>query len=257
MKKPSNLKAVQESFGIQAGGFENGAMSFTKQEYLDYTVACMEPSSSDSVLEVAAGTCACGRALAPSVRVVTCLDATPAMLEVGKREARSLNNMIFIKGCAEELPFLDSSFDIVLSRLAFHHFPEVETPFGEMTRVLKPGGKLVLIDMEAAEESLRSTEDRIEKMRDPSHVRNLSQAEAHRLFATHSLTLERCEKTAIPVSLKSWLELTKTPAAVRGDITRRMRAELEEGFKTGFAPYRQGAEIFFRQTWMLLIGRKP
>lgn len=168
MKKPSNLKAVQESFGIQAGGFENGA-----HELYQTGVPGLYGGLYGAVL---LGQCAggCRRYLrlrtraCPSVRVVTCLDATPAMLEVGKREARSLNNMIFIKGCAEELPFLDSSFDIVLSRLAFHHFPEVETPFGEMTRVLKPGGKLVLIDMEAAEESLRSTEDQIEKMRDPS-----------------------------------------------------------------------------------------
>lgn len=46
-----------------------------------------------------------------------------------------------------------------------------------MVRVLKPGGKLVMIDMEAADEPLRKTEDEIETLRDPSHVKNMSKNE--------------------------------------------------------------------------------
>ena len=46
-----------------------------------------------------------------------------------------------------------------------------------MARVLKTGGKLVVIDMEAAEEALRNTENEIETLRDPSHVRKLSKEE--------------------------------------------------------------------------------
>lgn len=82
----------------------------------------------DAVLEVAAGICACGRALAPLAGNVVCLDMTPAMLSVGKAEAEkaNLSNMTFVRGDAMELPFLDNSFDIVLSRLAFHHFSHSE-----------------------------------------------------------------------------------------------------------------------------------
>lgn len=82
----------------------------------------------DAMLEVAAGICACGRALAPLAGNVVCLDMTPAMLSVGKAEAEKLIflNMTFVRGDAMELPFLDNSFDIVLSRLAFHHFSHSE-----------------------------------------------------------------------------------------------------------------------------------
>lgn len=78
----------------------------------------------DHVLEVAAGTCICGRAFAPFVHEVICLDVTPAMLAVGKMQAekQAYNNMMFVTGDAEELPFLDYSFDVVISRLAFHIF---------------------------------------------------------------------------------------------------------------------------------------
>ena len=256
--KVSNLNAIHQSFGIQAQGFESPAMNFSKKEYLDHTVAGMALCSTDAVLEVAAGTCACGRACAPFVQTMTCLDVTPAMLEVGKKAAQEqhLNNMVFVRGNAEALPFLDESFDVVFSRLAFHHFPDIHRPFEEMARVLKPGGKLVLIDMEAAEESLRATEDWLEALRDPSHVRNLSRTELTALFAGQSFSIEHYEMTEIPVSLQSWMELTKTPASIQEEIRTAMEAEINGARKTGFFPYVEGSEIFFRQRWIMVLGRK-
>ena len=70
----------------------------------------------------------------------------------------------------------------IRTRLSFHHFLKMEQPFAEMSRVLKPGGKLVIIDMEAAGERLREIEDRIETMRDCSHVKNRSRSEFLELF---------------------------------------------------------------------------
>ena len=80
------------------------------------------------MLEVAAGICACGRALAPLSGNVVCLDMTSAMLSAGKAEAEKANLSKYdaCTGDAMELPFLDNSFDIVLSRLAFHHFSHSE-----------------------------------------------------------------------------------------------------------------------------------
>ncbi|ARQ45869.1 class I SAM-dependent methyltransferase [Oxalobacter formigenes] len=255
--KPTNIGAIHLSFGMQAEEFEKPGMNFSNRDYLDYCVRTIEPASTDSVLEVAAGTCACGRSLAPFAQTVTCLDTTPAMLEVGKKEAEKnrLNNMVFIKGQAEELPFPDSSFDIVISRLAFHHFPDTRLPFQEMTRVLKTGGKLVLIDMEAPEEPLRATRDKIESMRDPSHVKNLNQAELLKLFADQSLSIIKCEKTKIPVSLQNWLELTKTPDVTRTKIMNDMKSDMNGQAKTGFSPYLNENDIFFYQNWIMLIGK--
>ena len=138
--KSSNKAQIQQAFTQQAAGFESERMNFSRQDYLDYVVQKIAPSKSDAVLEVAAGTCACGRAIAPYAGNIVCLDMTPAMLSVGKAEAEKnhLDNMTFVLGDAAELPFLNDSFDVVLSRLAFHHFPDVKQPFAEMVRVLKP-----------------------------------------------------------------------------------------------------------------------
>ena len=256
--KPSNLEAVNRSFELQAPGFESSEVPFTKETYLEEMISYAAPEKQDVVLEVAAGTCACGRSFAPLVQTVVCLDATLSMLQVGKREAdlHRLHNMVFVKGCAEELPFLDASFDLVFSRLAFHHFTETDVAFSEMARVLKPGGKLIMIDMEAAAEALRDTEDAIEKLRDPSHVRNLSQGEMKALFAAYGLSVIKCEPADIRQRLKSWLALTKTPERIQKEITERMQADINGGGKNGFFPFFKRGGICFDQRWVMLIGKK-
>ena len=256
--KSSNQAQIQQAFTQQAAGFESERMNFSKQDYLDYVVQKIAPSKTDAVLEVAAGTCACGRTIAPYAGNVVCLDMTHAMLSVGKSEAgkNHLDNMTFVLGDAAELPFLNGSFDIVLSRLAFHHFPDVKQPFAEMVRVLKPGGKVVLIDMEAAEEPLRETEDGIEKMRDPSHVRNLSENEMLALYRDNGLPVSCCEVTKMPVVLQSWLEHTKTPPEIQMQIQNKILDEMNGGGKTGLAPYVRDMELCFDQRWLLLIGKK-
>ncbi|NMA66433.1 MAG: hypothetical protein GX957_09380 [Clostridiaceae bacterium] len=92
--KPENINDIQTSFTIQAKNFEDSNMNFSKQEYLDYIVHSIEPSSSDYVLE-AAGTCVCGRSVASLVQSVICLDATPAMLEIGQKEAEKVELIIW------------------------------------------------------------------------------------------------------------------------------------------------------------------
>ena len=99
-----------------------------------------------------------------------------------------------------------------------------------MVRVLKPNGKLLLIDLESAEESLRNTEDKIEHLRDPSHVRNLSRAEMLALYQTHDLSVECCEVVK-PAVLQKWLDHTQKPQEVQMDIVRQMEREITGGEK--------------------------
>ena len=139
-----------------------------------------------------------------------------------------------------ELPYRDNSFDIVPSRLAFHHFPIQSN----VCRVLKPNGKLVLIDLEAAEESLRNTEDKIERLRVPSHMRNLSRAEMLALYQTHDLPVECCEAVK-PAVLQKWLDHTQTPKEVQMDIVQQMEREITGGEKTDFALYYRDGKIQF------------
>lgn len=246
---------VKQSFQKQAEKFASYHMS--KAEYTNYLIEKIAANGTEHALEVAAGTCICGRALAPFVKDITCLDLTEEMLAQGKRLAAESNiqNITFQAGNAEALPYESESFDLVITRLSFHHFAEPEKPFQEMKRVLKKGGKLIVWDMEATEEPLRAIDDKIETMRDPSHTRILSREEFEKMFEK-DFALQCEESTLVPVNLKSWMELTDTPEDVQKEIVKLMKADLAGGAKTGFSPYLKDSQICFDHRWLLLIGVK-
>lgn len=246
---------VKKSFGIQAEKFATYHMS--KAEYTDYLIERVGAKGSEHALEVAAGTCICGRALAPHVNDIVCLDLTEAMLEQGKKLAgkEHIQNISFVVGNAMNLPYENESFDLVITRLSLHHFNEPKKFFCEMQRVLKRGGKLVIWDMEATKEELREIDDAIEKMRDSSHTRILSRNELENLFEKDFEML--CEEsTLVPVNLQSWMELTDTPEDMQEEIVGLMKVDLDGGSKTGFAPYMKEEQIMFNHRWLLLIGEK-
>ena len=106
------------------------------------------------VLDVAAGTGHLSRAIAPHVREVTAIDITPEMLAQAREEtARSnLDNISFEEGNAEQLPYEADHFDLVVSRLAIHHFENPIIQLQEMVRVCKPHHRVAIIDLLAPED---------------------------------------------------------------------------------------------------------
>lgn len=251
----NNYEKIKQSFSAQAEKFATYHMS--KTEYTDYLIRNIDAAGTEHTLEVAAGTCICGRAIAPYVNDVVCLDLTEEMLEQGKKLAHqdNIHNISFVVGNATSLPFEDETFDLVLTRLSLHHFTKPEIPFYEMQRVLKKGGKLVIWDMEATTEDLREINDSIETMRDKSHTRILSKAEFEALFMDDFL-LQHEETILVPVNLQSWMNLTNTPNEIQEEIILKMKNELNGGCKTGFYPYIANNEIYFDHRWLLLIGKK-
>ncbi len=253
-----NIREVHASFAQQAETFDTTPMNVYRRQHMAHVIELLSPLDRVSALEVAAGTCACGCALAEHAAAVTCLDTTPEMLSVGRDEAQKahLSNMVFVLGDATALPFPDAAFDLVFCRLAFHHIPEYETVFSEMVRVLRPGGRLVLIDLAAPEEPLRPMKEHIEFIRDPSHARTLSEAELAALFTEAHLSITAQELAELEVRLEEWLDVTKNDAAVADEIRGRMQSELAGGEKTGFFPYVKNGELYFPQRWLTLIGEK-
>ncbi|WIX98755.1 class I SAM-dependent methyltransferase [Amycolatopsis mongoliensis] len=102
------------------------------------------------VLEVAVGT---GLNLAwyPAEVTLTGLDLSSGMLELARSRARDLGRAVTLRqGSAHELPFAEASFDTVLCTFGLCAIPDPAAAVGEMSRVLRPGGRLILVDHVAA-----------------------------------------------------------------------------------------------------------
>lgn len=77
------------------------------------------------------------------------VDASPEMIDVARKKAeRKGFDASFDLGLIEQLPYPDSTFDVVISRLVIHHLPDDLKQMGvaEIFRVLKPGGRFFLVD---------------------------------------------------------------------------------------------------------------
>ena len=66
-----------------------------------------------------------------------------------------INNIEFHRGDAAKLPFGDASFDLVVTRLAIHHFDKPATIVHEMARVCKPGGRVILVDITSVDDPVQ------------------------------------------------------------------------------------------------------
>ncbi|GGM51273.1 ubiquinone/menaquinone biosynthesis methyltransferase [Longimycelium tulufanense] len=98
------------------------------------------------VLEVAVGT---GLNLAeyPEHVRLTGIDLSEAMLEIARGRATELGREVsLLQGNAHELPFAEATFDTVVCTLGLCTIPDPDRAVGEMRRVLRPGGRLILVD---------------------------------------------------------------------------------------------------------------
>jgi ubiquinone/menaquinone biosynthesis C-methylase UbiE len=101
------------------------------------------------VADVGAGTGFVSAALAPLVRQVHVVDGSAAMLEVARGKLADFTNIVYHEADGLALPFPDASLDAVFANMYLHHCPDPLAAIREMVRVLKPGGRLVITDLDA------------------------------------------------------------------------------------------------------------
>jgi SAM-dependent methyltransferase len=169
-------------------------------EDLDLVVEWCEPDEGVKALDVATGGGHVARRLREAGCEVVTVDPAPGM----KPD---------VVGRAEHLPFADTSFDVVVCRIAAHHFPDIEAAVAEMARVSE---RLLVVDDllfdgESVEEAHR--------LRDPTHVRSYTEDEWRELVVANGFEVEQVEILAgRRLALEPWLDRVEVPAADRARI---------------------------------------
>ena len=147
-------------------------------------------------------------ALAPDAACVLGIDPAPAMLHQARRLAaeRQRANVAFTVASADPLPCPDAAFDVVTCRLAAHHFPDLPGALYEIARVLRPGGRLLVVDTIAPEdEALDDFINEVEVTRDPSHQHNYRLSEWARALAGFGMRMTTVAQWYLPLEFAGWV----------------------------------------------------
>ncbi len=113
----------------------------------DQTLRVARVKPGERVLDVATGTGITAIAARERGAQVTGMDLTPELLEVARGKAREAgySDIDFREGDAENMPFADASFDVVLSTCGHMFAPDQEKVASELVRVTRPGGRVVFL----------------------------------------------------------------------------------------------------------------
>ena len=110
------------------------------------------------VADVGAGTGFMAAGLAPLVRRVHVIDGAEAMLDVARKNLAAFANLEFHQADGRSLPLPDGSLDAAFANMYLHHCPDPLPAIREMVRTLRPGGRLVLTDMDSHDHEWLKTE---------------------------------------------------------------------------------------------------
>ena len=124
---------------------------------------------------------------------------------------------------AEHLPFADGSFDLVVTRIAPHHFSDIALAVGEMARV---AGRLLIV-----EDTLWGSDEveEAERLRDPTHVSSYSEHEWRSFLEAAGLEVEEVVFFEKRRPVETWLERTETSEVDAARVRELLDAHIEDG----------------------------
>src|SRR6266496_3559012 len=178
-------QVVREEFTRQAVAYAANP-AIADPERIARLVHAVRPTSQDRVLEVATGPGYVAMGFAAVAREVVGVDLTEAPLAIAeqRRQEQGLHNVRFQLADASRLQFADGEFDVVVCRLAFHHF---EQP------------------------ARGAYQNRFENLRDPSHTAAFSLSILLKLFAEAGLEVGHVSTGHLSQVVERWMAKAQTP----------------------------------------------
>lgn len=223
-------------------------------------LALAAPSGTELVLDVATGGGHAALALAPHVRHVIAIDLTLAMLHAARSHlsARGMQHVTYLRAEAEQLPIAPGCLDLVICRIAAHHFADVAAFVQSAAAALRVGGHLIVSDHIGLEDpELDLFMDRFERWRDPSHVRAYTFAEWRQFCTQAGLeVIHEEDDPREPYEFAAWTERMRMPVEER-EALERWLLEAAPHLRERFAIVEQAGRIVsLRSTFGIIVARR-
>jgi ubiquinone/menaquinone biosynthesis C-methylase UbiE len=192
-------------------------------------------------------------------REVVGVDLTEAPLAIAeqRRQELGLHNVRFQQADAAHLPFADGEFDVVICRLAFHHFDQSPRVLREMVRVCAPQGTVAVEDIIVSEHPARAAyQNRFENLRDPSHTAAFPLSTLLRFFTEAGLEMAHVSTHDLPQVVERWMANAQTPADRAAEVRRLIEQDAREDL-SGTRPFRDEHDQWcFWHHNAIVVGRK-
>ncbi len=246
---------IHEQFGSTAQAYLDSPThaSGDDLEWLTHEAAA-QPGA--AMLDLGCGAGHVSFAIAPHAGSLIACDPTPEMIALVRQQAsaRGFAHLTTALAGAEHLPFPDGQFDVVMSRYSAHHWRALPAALHEVHRVLRPGGRFLLVDTAGGDTPLLDTWlQAIELLRDPSHIRNYSEDEWIALLAGAGFRAMVKQRLPLTLDFASWTARMRTPPERIAAIQSLWSAAPAEVL----AAYRVQPDGTFTIGKLLLSGERP
>lgn len=258
---PDQRDLVRARFTRTADQFAKFSLC-TRSDEANHLVAMAAPRGDELALDLACGPGTFTRAFTRAVRFVHGLDITPALLTLARAAAAKENlvNCVFECGDAYALPYAAAKFDLAACAYALHHLENPAAALAELARVVRPGGKLALVDVFVPDGCDPAVANAIERARDASHCSTQTREQLHALCADAGFRVTAGEPSERLRSFDDWMQIAGwVPGDAAYSATRRLMEADVSANRSGFrakpaaAP---GADFEFVQSSYFLAATR-
>ena len=218
-------RPVARQFGRVADIY---AEAETRRYPPDLVLGLADPDHDDLHLDVGTGPGTLAGLIGPHVTRSVGTDVTPEMLDLCMSRTHGVD---CIRADAHRLPFEEEAFTLVTCGSVFHHLEDPVQAVTEAARVLRPGGRFLLIDMAGPEHpARRQARDEVERARDYTHVGILAPSQVHAMLDGAGFDLREEERQVEDRRDDDWARVAGADLeAVRKELRRHQR--LAGGFQ--------------------------
>jgi len=205
-------RAVREQYAQVAAAYRTSRVHAQGPD-LDALVDLLAPDGTERIVDLGTGAGHSAVRVAGRVAHVDAVDLVREMLEQAAALAaeRGVTNVTFHAADVRALPFADASMDGAVSRVSAHHWADVPAGIAEAARVVRAGGRIVIVDTIAPPEpALDTFINAVEILRDPSHGRDLAIAEWRRILEDAGFSVTDVRVDGVELDAADWFARSRT-----------------------------------------------